>query len=273
MGEPPVREVDRDRAEPTLRSRMPSPMGVLPAPPPPASPTQRPAAARPGRPRGPGGASARWPSPPAGPPIRQVTADALQLARCMWPAGACGPAHDRAPILVGDRYAERMPEELIVTADSAKPPSEPRWRCPLQGFTWRSWSSTQTSRIPIGRPGRLSSVASAARSCKWSFDRSGTQPMSWRRTTRSASSASAVPGLPSGRDALRSARGLELLPVAAARAAHCRPGRSRPARHGAVPSWLMARRQGLLGPCQRRSVRDRHRPSLGCGRIPRWTTT
>jgi hypothetical protein len=26
-----------------------------------------------------------------------------------------------------------MPEELIVTADSAKPPSELRWRCPLQG--------------------------------------------------------------------------------------------------------------------------------------------
>jgi hypothetical protein len=26
-----------------------------------------------------------------------------------------------------------MLEELIVTADPAKPPSEPRWRCPLSG--------------------------------------------------------------------------------------------------------------------------------------------
>lgn len=37
------------------------------------------------------------------------------------------PAHP----LWGNRYAERMLDELTVTADPAKPPSEPRWRCPI----------------------------------------------------------------------------------------------------------------------------------------------
>jgi hypothetical protein len=32
---------------------------------------------------------------------------------------------------VGDGYAEWMLDELVVTADLARPPTEPRWRCPL----------------------------------------------------------------------------------------------------------------------------------------------
>jgi len=49
------------------------------------------------------------------------------------PSIAPSPRAAAQPRCVGDRYAERMPEELIVTPDLAMPPSEPQWRCPIPG--------------------------------------------------------------------------------------------------------------------------------------------